>query len=593
MDKWGKAMYVTPGVVVDGQLVTNNLVDINLGIRILLGSSYYDGWENEEMFVTTDPLGNPVDRNHPWNQTTTPRPQKRDFKGNYSWVMSPRWYDKRTGDYLALDTGGGPIARFWATALAGIVDIGYIKATGHSVKIYLPKTANLPETELEWKIPKWSNAIERDRARTYFQAYAAACALYFAERAMAALHAGKTKTFSDFKVPDEAIGCGFHEAVRGVLSHHVVIREGKIANYHPYPPTPWNANPRDIYGTPGPLRGCGAEHADLRRKRTGELQGHRYHARCAQLRSLPPLRRSYVPWKREEAGSSALADVRRAGALIAMATADRELAERIEELVLRVGNIPDPESREAARQLMASILELHGAGIERMMEITSAAGDPGQALIRRFAGDNLVAALLLLHNLHPDDLETRVQHALGKWHGSAELVGEFEGVVRVRLSARRMRGEGSRGGGYSRGRVRTPMEIVIEESFQTGRFRASGGTGNEHFGGGLDWRRLAPAIRSASRCGRAMRFVRCVPVRRTHIHQFEPRGPPHPLRMRTVCAPCRRVAGDSAERAWSSRLSDDRRSMGRSDDSYLTGVLLVLHSGGPRNGILSRTRRGG
>jgi hypothetical protein len=37
-----------------------------------------------------------------------------------------------------------------------------------------------------------------------------------------------------------------------VLSHHMVIREGKIANYHPYPPTPWNANPRDIYGTPGP-----------------------------------------------------------------------------------------------------------------------------------------------------------------------------------------------------------------------------------------------------------------------------------------------------------------------------------------------------
>ena len=40
--------------------------------------------------------------------------------------------------------------------------------------------------------------------------------------------------------------------MRGVLSHHVVIRDGKIANYHPYPPTPWNANPRDIYGTPGP-----------------------------------------------------------------------------------------------------------------------------------------------------------------------------------------------------------------------------------------------------------------------------------------------------------------------------------------------------
>ena len=252
MTKWGRAMYVTPGVVVDGQLVTTDLVDINLNIRILLGRSYYSDWDNQETFVTHDPLGNLVDRKHPWNQTTIPRPQKRNFDGNYTWVMSPRWLDKRTGDHLALDTGGGPIARLWSTALAGLVDIGYVKSTGHSVKMYLPRTALKPEVELEWKIPKWSNAIERDRARTYFQAYAACCALYFAEQAMAELHAGRTRTFTEFNVPDEAIGCGFHEAVRGVLSHHLVIRDGKIANYHPYPPTPWNANPRDIYGTPGP-----------------------------------------------------------------------------------------------------------------------------------------------------------------------------------------------------------------------------------------------------------------------------------------------------------------------------------------------------
>ena len=174
MSQWGKKMFVTPGVVVDGKAGHHDLVDINLNIRILLGSSYYDDWEHAETFVHEDPLGNPVDQRHPWNQTTIPRPQKRDFNDNYTWVMSPRWYDKRTGDHLALDTGGGPIARFWSTALAGMVDIGYVKATGHSVKIYLPKTASLPEVEFEWKIPKWSNAIERDRARTYFQAYAAA-----------------------------------------------------------------------------------------------------------------------------------------------------------------------------------------------------------------------------------------------------------------------------------------------------------------------------------------------------------------------------------------------------------------------------------
>ncbi|WP_301149612.1 nickel-dependent hydrogenase large subunit [Mycobacterium simiae] len=252
MERWGNAMFVTPGVVVDGKLVTHSLVDINLGIRILLGSSYYDDWTDQETFVKTDPLGNAVDRRHPWNQHTNPHPQKRDMEGGkYSWVMSPRWFDGK--DHLALDTGGGPLARLWATALAGLVDIGYVKATGSSVQINLPKTALLGPVELEWKIPQHgSNTIERDRARTYFQAYAAACALHFAEKALEEIRAGRTKTWEKFEVPDEAIGCGFTEAVRGVLSHHLVIRDGKIANYHPYPPTPWNANPRDSFGTPGP-----------------------------------------------------------------------------------------------------------------------------------------------------------------------------------------------------------------------------------------------------------------------------------------------------------------------------------------------------
>ncbi len=250
MTDWGRAMFVTPGVIVDGKLVTNDLVNINLGIRILLGSSYYESWEDQEMFVDKDPLGNPVHRDHPWNQHTIPKPQKRDFDDKYSWVMSPRWYDG--ADHLALDTGGGPLARLWSTALSGLVDIGFVKATGHSVQINLPRTALLPEASFEWKIPQWSNTIERNRARTYFQAYAAACALHFVEKGLEEVRQGHTKTWEPFKVPEEGIGAGFTEAVRGVLSHHMVIRDGKIANYHPYPPTPWNANPRDIYGTPGP-----------------------------------------------------------------------------------------------------------------------------------------------------------------------------------------------------------------------------------------------------------------------------------------------------------------------------------------------------
>ena len=197
MTDWGRKMFVTPGVVVDGKLLTTDLVKINLGIRILLGHSYYDNWEGKEIFVKNDPLGNPVDEHHPWNQHTIPKPQKRDFDDKYSWVMSPRWYDGK--DHLALDTGGGPLARLWVTALAGLVDIGYVKATGTSVIINLPKTATKPEVSFEWKIPKWSNTIERDRARTYFQAYAAAAALHFVEQALKEVRAGHTKTWEPFQ----------------------------------------------------------------------------------------------------------------------------------------------------------------------------------------------------------------------------------------------------------------------------------------------------------------------------------------------------------------------------------------------------------
>ena len=253
MTNWGRKMFVTPGVVVDGELVTTDLVDINLNIRILLGSSYYDDWQDGQTFVTHDPLGNPVDQRHPWNQTTTPRPQKRDFKDKYTWVMSPRWFDKRTGDHLALDTGGGPIARFWATALAGIWSTSATSSPPARASRFIcrrprrnPKSSSNGRSR-SGAMP--SSGIARGLISRLTPPRPRCTS---PSRLSRNCTRGRTRTWSDFKVPDEAIGCGFHEAVRGVLSHHVVIKNGKIANYHPYPPTPWNANPRDSYGTPGP-----------------------------------------------------------------------------------------------------------------------------------------------------------------------------------------------------------------------------------------------------------------------------------------------------------------------------------------------------
>ena len=253
MNHWGNAMFVTPGVVVDGKLVTTNLVDINLDIRILLGSSYYDDWDNEEMFVKKDPLGNPVDRQHPWNQTTIPRPQKARFprqvhlghvaplvRHTHQRLPGPRY--RRRPDRALVGHGPGRQGRY---------RLHQSHRAERQDRICRRRPPS-PRSNSNGRFRSGATPSNATGPERIFQAYAAGCALYFVERAMKELHAGRTKTWTEFKVPDEAIGCGFHEAVRGVLSHHVVIRGGKIANYHPYPPTPWNANPRDIYGTPGP-----------------------------------------------------------------------------------------------------------------------------------------------------------------------------------------------------------------------------------------------------------------------------------------------------------------------------------------------------
>ena len=441
MTDWGRAMFVTPGVVVDGKLVTTDLVDINLNIRILLGSSYYDGWENAETFVKEDPLGNPVDKNHPWNQTTIPRPQKRDFAGKYTWVMSPRWFDKRTGDHLALDTGGGPFARFWATALAGTVDIGYIKATGQSVKIYLPKTMSLPEVEFEWKIPKWSNTIERDRARTYFQAYAAAAALHFVEKAMAELHAGRTKTWTDFKVPEHAIGCGFHEAVRGVLSHHVVIRDGKIANYHPYPPTPWNANPRDVYGTPGPYEDA-VQNTPIFEE-TGRTTS-RVSILCARFAASIPVCPAVFTcisatekyWRLTTRRCLACSPTNK------MIDEDKlqQRMQRISELVRRLDSAADSAVRAQSRELLEAVMDLHGEALERVLQRLRGGGEAGAEILDSLSADPVVASVLLLYGLHPLDFETRVRRAIEKvrpalrsYGSDLELSSVNAGAVRIRV----------------------------------------------------------------------------------------------------------------------------------------------------------------
>jgi Fe-S cluster biogenesis protein NfuA len=118
----------------------------------------------------------------------------------------------------------------------------------------------------------------------------------------------------------------------------------------------------------------------------------------------------------------------------------RRLA-RIEELIAALEALPDRRVREQVSELVQTLLDLHGNGIERILSVVFDSGATGAGVIDQLGQDRLVSGLLLLHGLHPLDLETRVRQALeevkprlGLHGGSVELVGVTEdGAVRIRL----------------------------------------------------------------------------------------------------------------------------------------------------------------
>lgn len=253
MSKWGEVRKVTPGVVIDGKLITTDLVEINLGIREYVSKSYYDMWDKRE--VKSDPLGNEVPLEHPWNRELRPRPgPAKNWGGRYSWITSPRWEDWRNrvggGMYVV---EAGPIARLWVTSMAGKIS----ESKGGGMEFTLP-TATLggfkvsEEHTFEWKIPAKLNSVERLRARAYYYAYSVYVALGMVSQALSMIKDGKADVWSRYKRPKEGIGVGMTEAMRGALAHWCVMRNGKIWRYQIITPTTWNMSPRGPKNEPGP-----------------------------------------------------------------------------------------------------------------------------------------------------------------------------------------------------------------------------------------------------------------------------------------------------------------------------------------------------
>lgn len=114
--------------------------------------------------------------------------------------------------------------------------------------------------------------------------------------------------------------------------------------------------------------------------------------------------------------------------------------QEVEGLIRKIEALPDPEARGAAVGLMQALMDFHGAGLDRLMELISEEGEAGYRIFDRLAGDELVGNLLLLYGLHPVPLETRVSRALDSVRpyldshgGSVELLGVEGGAVRLKL----------------------------------------------------------------------------------------------------------------------------------------------------------------
>lgn len=241
---WGERRWATPGVILNGELVTTSLQAINVGLEEFVEHSYYEPWETYP--VRTDPLGAPLSPYHPWNKETKPRPTGQSWRDRYSWATSPRW-DRQVVEAECT-------ARMWITAVAQkLPHRRFLEPTGTSLRMALP-AGHLPARELEWKVPEVWNAFERNRGRAYCIPYTALVALDNWLYGLDLLKRGETRVHTRFTIPKTGrhIGVGFWGAGRGWLTHHAVIEDGALANYQIITPSTINASPRDPWGNPGP-----------------------------------------------------------------------------------------------------------------------------------------------------------------------------------------------------------------------------------------------------------------------------------------------------------------------------------------------------
>ncbi|HEX4010529.1 MAG TPA: NifU family protein [Solirubrobacteraceae bacterium] len=119
---------------------------------------------------------------------------------------------------------------------------------------------------------------------------------------------------------------------------------------------------------------------------------------------------------------------------------DAGLVERVQDLQERLEACPPSAATEAADELVTAVVQMYGVGLERIIAALQAAGEGGERIAAALADDELVATLLLIHDLHPVPLADRVQRALDSVRpymeshgGNVELLSLQDGVARIHL----------------------------------------------------------------------------------------------------------------------------------------------------------------
>lgn len=245
-DRWGTARLSTPGIVVDGELQTANLTEIDRGIEEFVERSFYEDWTAGTQQFRATPGGGSISPHHPWNKTTLSDPRERNFHGQYTWGTAPRW------DRTPLE--GGAFARLWITSRAQELDNQYVRPTGDGVDLTLPEVG-LPEMTFRWDVPDRLNAAERIRGRAYGVLHAGLACLVGLLDSLDTLKQGKPHVHAPFSPPSRGIhrGVGFWEAARGPNAHYVTIEGNSMETYQILAPSSWTVSPPDPFGNRGPL----------------------------------------------------------------------------------------------------------------------------------------------------------------------------------------------------------------------------------------------------------------------------------------------------------------------------------------------------